>query len=152
MGFPSWLRNYLRPNSGERRRGHGPAPRRATVRPRVELLEGRLAPATFLVTNTRDGDPGSLREAIHMANATPGADTIKFNIPIDRGPPVIVLRSALPTVTGPVTIDGDTQPGSRPGVPVVEVTGAGTGGAANGLVLKAPGCVVRGLILDHFGG
>lgn len=44
----------------------------------VEVLEDRIAPATFIVTNRLDGNvPGlSLREAISLANARPGTDTI----------------------------------------------------------------------------
>ena len=36
--------------------------------------------ATFTVTTTADSGPGSLRQAILDANASPGADTIVFNI------------------------------------------------------------------------
>ena len=49
-----------------------------------ELLESRIAPATFLVTTLADAGAGSLRAAIDGiggvggANDTPGADTITF--------------------------------------------------------------------------
>lgn len=46
----------------------------------VEVLEDRLAPATFTVTNTADSGAGSLRQAILSANAAFGADTIAFAI------------------------------------------------------------------------
>jgi len=58
---------------------HHRKPRR--FRPRLEGLEGRLVPATIVVTtfadvvNPRDGKV-SLREAINMANATAAPDTI----------------------------------------------------------------------------
>ena len=79
----------------------------------LERLEGRDAPAVFTVTTTADGGAGSLRQAILDANAAPGADTIAFAIP---GPGVHTIQpqSALPKVTGPVVIDGYTQPGSHP--------------------------------------
>ena len=35
------------------------------VRPRLQLLEDRTAPATFTVTNTGDSAPGSLRRRDH---------------------------------------------------------------------------------------
>src|SRR5262249_4860071 len=127
-------------------------PRRRS-RPCVELLEDRLAPATFLVTTNNDAGPGSLRQAIISANAAAGADTINFNVPsATGGPTAIVLASALPTLTGQVTLAGNTEPGFQPGMPLIELNGAGAGAGANGLVLKAAGCVVRGLIIDQFGG
>lgn len=42
-----------------------------------------------------------------------GADTIAFNIP-GAGPHTIQPTSALPTIAGPVVIDGYTQPGASP--------------------------------------
>lgn len=38
---------------------------------------------TFTVTNTQDSGPGSLRQAIFDLNATPGPNSIAFNIPSD---------------------------------------------------------------------
>jgi hypothetical protein len=67
--------------------------------------------ATFTVTNTNDAGPGSLRQAILDANALAGTDTIAFNIP-GAGPHSIRLSSSLPGISGRVTIDGYTQPGS----------------------------------------
>src|SRR5262245_47819082 len=58
---------------------------RTTVRrrPTLEWLEDRLVPATIIVTTFTDVvNPNdkvvSLREAINMANATTGADTIQL--------------------------------------------------------------------------
>ena len=48
---------------------------------------------TFTVTSTADSGAGSLRQAILDANATPGADTIAFNI-IGRGVHTIALGDA----------------------------------------------------------
>lgn len=45
----------------------------------MESLEQRIAPATIVVTNASDSDPGSLRAAIEQANASPGKDTIVFS-------------------------------------------------------------------------
>jgi hypothetical protein len=63
--------------------------------------------ATFMVTNTNDSGPGSLRQAIIDANANPGADTIVFSTQV-RG--TITLTSARLLVTDPLTITG---PGMR---------------------------------------
>ena len=70
-----------------------------------------LAANTYSVTSTSDTGAGSLRQAILDANANPGADTIHFNI-TGSGVHTIVLASSLPSLTGPVTIDGYSQPGS----------------------------------------
>lgn len=68
----------------------------------------------FTTTNTDDGGAGSLRQAILDANATPGADTIVFDIPAELCSAAGVCRieplSALPTITETVTIDATTQP------------------------------------------
>ncbi|MBI4468228.1 MAG: hypothetical protein HY650_02790, partial [Acidobacteria bacterium] len=109
--------------------------------------EPPAAAATFTVTQTGNSGPGSLRQAIELANLFPGADVINFNIP-GAGVRVIRLSSALPVITGPVFIDGTSQPGYS-GVPLIELDGtnaaasAGTiegvqqGQGANGLVITA---------------
>ncbi len=66
---------------------------------------------TFTVTNTNDSGAGSLRQAILDANGNSGADTIAFNI-TGSGVHTITPATALPAVTGAVTIDGYTQAGS----------------------------------------
>src|SRR5262245_61925746 len=58
-----------------------PAPTRPFARPRLECLEDRSVPAIFTVTTALDVvDPAdgrlSLREAVTLANAHPGGDTI----------------------------------------------------------------------------
>jgi hypothetical protein len=66
--------------------------------------------ATYTVTNTSDSGTDSLRDAIEKANSNPGLDTINFNIP-GEGPHSITLGQALPVITSPVIIDGQSQPG-----------------------------------------
>src|SRR5581483_11922776 len=59
--------------------------------------------ATFTVTSLNDSGPGSLREAIILANARAGTDTITFSI---GG--TITLGSSLPSITDAagLTING----------------------------------------------
>src|SRR5262245_52386643 len=87
--------------------------------------------ATFTVTTVVDnGDnvtptPGSLREAIILANNEPGLDTIAFQI--GSGLQTIQPPSKLPDITDAVIIDGTTQPGFA-GRPLVELDGSSAGG------------------------
>jgi len=87
-----------------------------------ERLESRALLATFSVTNLANTGAGSLRAAIQAANDSPGPDAIAFDL---AG--TIALRSPLPAVTGPVTIDGSTAPGFVT-APVVTVNFAGRAG------------------------
>lgn len=81
----------------------------------VALLPVNFAvAATNVVTTTADAGPGSLREAIALANASPGHDFIHFDIAPPGIPHVIALSAGLPPITDSVTIDGLTQPGSAP--------------------------------------
>jgi hypothetical protein len=116
---------------------------------RVESLEDRLAPATFTVTSNQNGGTGSLREAISLANSTPGADIIDFNI-AGTGVQTIALRAALPAITESVIIDGTTQPGFAT-TPIIQLNGAPSKNA-NGLVVAAgaDGSIIRGLVINRF--
>ena len=100
--------------------------RPSPFRPVVEELESRCLLATFTVnTLSANGDANlgdglcsdfdglcDLAGAIQEANASPGLDTIEFNIP---GPGVQrLVFFGEPEIRAPVIIDGYTQPGSRP--------------------------------------
>lgn len=106
--------------------------------------------ATFTVTSTADSGAGTLRQAILDAEASPGPDTIVFNLP-GSGPFTIQPLTPLPVITGPLTIDGSTQPGYT-GAPRIELRGSSAGVNANGLYLLASNCVVRALCINRFGG
>ena len=127
-----------------------------TFGPASQTFNGLSSPQTanftatrqsFVVTNANNHGTGSLREAMTNANATPGLDTIVFNIP-GPGVKVINLQVALPEITEAVVIDGSTQPGYA-GAPLVEINGSqsSTGG---GLVIKAGGTTIRGLAINRF--
>lgn len=131
------------------------------------LLTARPAYAdTFTVTNTNDSGNGSLRKAIEDANARSGADTIEFDLPDTEndnpvtGAEIISPLSALPTITGAVTIDGYSQPGARENsrstgaidaVILVELNGFNAG-PVSGLTIEASNVVVRGLAISRFPG
>lgn len=66
--------------------------------------------ANYTVNTTADSGPGSLRDAITLANANPGADTIGFAPALTASAPATIsLTSALPAITESVTISGPGQ-------------------------------------------
>ena len=118
--------------------------------PTVLLLSPSV---TFTVNSLADTDDGAcdatnctLREAINAANSSAGADTIDFAS--FGGSPTIALTSALPTITSPVTIIGESAGGLH-----LELNGAGAGGASNGFYLGAgsSGSTISGFVINRFG-
>jgi parallel beta-helix repeat protein len=108
------------------------------------------ASRTFTVTTTADSGAGSLRQAMLDANAAAGADLIRFQI-APGGAQTITPLSPLPPLTDSVTLDGTTQ-GGYAGHPLVEIEGSELGGEnPDGLLVAAPSCTLRGLILNRFG-
>ncbi len=102
----------------------------------------------FAVTNTNEGGPGSLRQAILDSNvATGGANTIDFAIP-GGGVQVIAPLSPLPTIVNPVLIDGFSQPGYA-GTPLIEVIG-GQAGTGSGFTITSSNVTIRGLDINGF--
>ncbi len=124
--------------------------RTARARLAMEPLEDRLAPALFAITTAEDAGPGSLRRAIHQANATPGLDMIAFAIPGD-GVHTINVQSALPAIIDPVAVGGQTQPGYQ-GQPLIELNGTNAGIGVQGLVIErgGSGSVIRTLAINRF--
>jgi uncharacterized repeat protein (TIGR01451 family) len=121
--------------------------------------EYRSRSATFVVTNNADSGPGTFRQALQQANATPGSDVISFNLQgTNTG---IYAETPWPTITDPVLIDGYSQPGSQPNTlsdgnnAVIVVTlNAATKivvNAKTNLVINTSGTVVRGLALVDYG-
>jgi len=111
-------------------------------------MEDRTLLSTFLVSNTGDSGPGSLRQAIVDSNNAVGAtNTIDFDIP-GTGVQSIVPLSSLPAITNPVLIDGTSQPGYG-GTPLIELSGSQAGGG-DGLTITGSGVTVRGLDVGNF--
>ena len=73
---------------------------------------------TFIVTTSADSGPGSLREAITLANTngTTIVDSIYFNIPETiYNLRIINLVTELPSLSSNIIIDGTSQPGAAYG-------------------------------------
>jgi CSLREA domain-containing protein len=118
-----------------------------------------LTGATITVNSTKDPGDGvadtrecTLREAINLANNTPGANQIEFKIP-GPGPHIIFPCTELPEITDPLLIDGTTQPGVR-GEQIIELVGSSLPiePRANGLTITASNCTIRGLVINSFSG
>src|SRR5262249_57663174 len=84
VGGIMWLASFLsclKSDSQRTRRDRGRRPKQHRglgFTPRLEALEDRTVPSTFLVENLADSGPGSLRQAVLDANAQPGTDQIFF--------------------------------------------------------------------------
>ena len=101
----------------------------------------------------------TLRAAIERANQDATPDIIAFAI--GSGPVIISPATPLPEIVQPLTINGYTQPGSKPNMQVVgndavvnvRIDGKqDVAGAANGLVFSigSSGSVVRGVAVTRF--
>ena len=121
------------------------------------VLLGISGATTFVVTNTNDSGPGSLRDAITLANSNTGQDTIIFNIP-GTGPHTIFPLSQLPQLldTAGVIIDGLSQAGASTGasppstaILMIEINGANAG-ASHGIWIVSPHNIVQGLVINNF--
>ncbi len=105
---------------------------------------------TTIVSNLNDSGVGSLRQAILVANANVGINTVSFAIS-GSGTQSIQLTTALPTITDPIIIDGTTQTGFV-STPLVELRGDAAGTGAVGLRIEAGSSTIRGLIINRFSG
>jgi hypothetical protein len=124
----------------------------------VATVTIQVNPKTFVVTNTNDSGPGSLRQAILNANLSNSAppDTIEFDIS-GPGPFLIAPLTVLPAITHPTIIDGYSQPGSSVNTltqgdnAMIQIHLDGlSAGFTDGLLIKAGGSTVDGLAITNF--
>ena len=99
-----------------------------------------------IVTNTNDSGDGSLRKAILDANASPGSELIRFDIP-GGGVHTIAPASNLPDITDPVVIDATTQPGWT-SLPLIELRGQAL--VTRGFRILAGSSVISGFAINGF--
>lgn len=104
-----------------------------------------------VVSNTNDSGPGSLRNALSMANAEPGFDTLRFNIPGD-GPHVISPLTPLPPISdGNIAIDASTQPDFEPGMIVLSGDSIQVADQA-ALTITSDSVLIKGLTITNWSG
>ena len=119
-----------------------------------------LSAATYTVTTTADSGPGSLREAITLANASSGGDQILFNVPLSdsgynpaTGVFTITLSSSLPMITGAlINIDATSQAINQGNTNLSgpEIRLVPNGIVSYPLILVSPGNTVKGFIIAGF--
>ncbi|MCU0428632.1 MAG: right-handed parallel beta-helix repeat-containing protein [Cytophagaceae bacterium] len=109
----------------------------------ILLISSVSLAATYPVTSALDAGPGTLREAITLANGNVGLDVITFNF---GAATTITLASCLPNITDPISIDGYSEPSSAPGTPSINVVAS----CINGFTLAAgsTGSTIQGIILS----
>ncbi len=152
------------------------SPRRQAFRPQGESLESRNLMTVFPVTTTATFGLGSLNWAINESNAHRGPDTITFSIPRNPGTPLTQIieapRGGFAPITGQVTINGFTQPGSQPNTstnplvnnsqwgillqgltsrPLLTIGAGGSNSQVRGLVFwnSTPFVNASGLLINH---
>lgn len=112
--------------------------------------------AVFIVTASADTGAGTLREAISLANAMAGRDSIYFAIP-GTGPHTIQPQSSFDAILDQVLIDGYSQPGatpatdSSPAVLRIEVDGTYINDGTFGVLrVGSDSCLIRGVTINRF--
>lgn len=114
-----------------------------------------------MVNEGADANPGdgfcatsgghcTLRAAIQEANAHVGAETIAFNLPGGGVHVMSITSGPLPIITGPLILDGTSQPNCT--VPCIVLSGAVLGGSNDGLSIQANNTLIKGFIITSWGG
>ena len=114
------------------------------------FLEGSIpaSESSIIVNNTNDTGPGSLRHAIELAEAMPGRDVIRFNLPANS---VIRLDAPLPDIRDSVSISYFYEAMTTHTSASLEIDGSETENAS-GLRVFADNVVIQGLGFSNFDG
>ncbi len=131
----------------------------------IWIAEIPQAVGGLLVTNSSDSGPGSLREAIENANANPGADTLRFAIPISdagydesRGTWTIQPENELPMIADDsLFVDGASQSAfigseSNTSGPEIVIDGSQTGSNGSGFFIASANNRFSNLVINNFSG
>lgn len=105
----------------------------------------------FPVSNNSNSGAGSLNEAISLANANPGLDTVTFAIP-EGNSMTIALTSSLPAISEALFINGYSQSGSTVG-PIatrlirINIDGVGLPGGTDIFTVSTTNVTIAGLAI-----
>jgi hypothetical protein len=137
MWLTSWLSKRHPSELHARRRVQRFPGKRATFRPTLEALEGRIVPSTLTVTSAADSGAGSLRADIAAAQA---GDTIAF-APSLAGQ-TITLTSGELVINKSLTIQG-------PGAGLLAISGGNTSRVfeVSGSTTAGPNVLLSGLTI-----
>ena len=125
--------------------------------------DGSCFTGVFVQVGPRFARECTLRAAIEETNANDNGatvvDLINFNISNSSVVKTIIPASALPTITEPVTINGYSQPGSSVNtsatgdnaVLLIQLNGVNVS-LSVGLRIEASNSLVKGLVINRFGG
>jgi hypothetical protein len=117
----------------------------------ISLIAAPSLAWAIVVTNTNNGGPGSLRQAILDARANAGADVITFDPAVF--PATINLTSVLPTLNSPGdTIDGAGQVNLNGAGIKVDGNGVACNLQCHGIRIFAGGITINGLKIQNFRG
>jgi hypothetical protein len=115
----------------------------------ISLFGNTSIAATFTVSSTGSTGPGTYRQAVIDANASPGADVIVFTI---SGTIILGAGAPIPPITDTLHIDGTTAPGyTLCGVPMITLEGA-FAGTVNGIQVLGGGSrtIVQAINIRNF--
>lgn len=98
----------------------------------------------------QSGRPAAIENAIVMiGNGTAAAGLRAANNYFTGGVATISPASALPTISTPMILNAQAQPGWT-SAPIIELNGTGAGAGTNGFLLTAGNTIVRGFIINRF--
>lgn len=89
--------------------------RQFRITPQLELMEDRVVPSTFTVTNTLDNGVGSLRQAVALSNMTAGPNTINF---------AATARGTISLTSGELLVTNNNLRVNGPGASQLVVSGS----------------------------